>query len=175
MLLGELAVLLDQGVDAVNHLLDELNLGVAQPVLVRDVVSHTCAGERGLDIGEGTKMLAKVLNLTGLAAGLSPGAPGLQVELLAPGLEGGEALLGPAGQVHVHAGPHARAQVGGAAVDVAVLGVQHEILPRLLLDALPHGRDTTGQPVKHSLHQSCQRYFANVLTILRDGPIPILA
>ena len=108
MLLGELAVLLDQGVDAVNHLLDQLHLGVAQPVLVRDVVSHTCAGERGLDKGEeGTKMLAKVLDLTGLAAGLSPGAPGLQVELLAPGLEGGEALLGPAGQVHVHAGPHA--------------------------------------------------------------------
>ena len=108
MLLGELAVLLDQGVDAVNHLLDQLHLGVAQPVLVRDVVSHTCAGERGLDIGEeGTKMLAKVLDLTGLAAGLSPGAPGLQVELLAPLLEGGQSLLSPAGQVHVHAGPHA--------------------------------------------------------------------
>ena len=39
MLLGELAVLLDQGVDAVNHLLDELHLGVAESVLVGDVVS----------------------------------------------------------------------------------------------------------------------------------------
>ena len=49
VLLGELAVLLHQGVDAVNHLLDQLHLGVAQPVLVGDVVSHTCAGKRGLD------------------------------------------------------------------------------------------------------------------------------
>ena len=106
-----------------------------------------------------------------MTSGLSAGAARLHLQLLAALLESGEALLGVAGQVHVHAGPHARAQVGGAAVDVAVLGVQHEILPRLLLHALPHGRDTTGQPVKHSLHQSCQRYFANVLTILRDGLI----
>ena len=39
MFLGEVSVLLHQGVDAVNHLLDELHLGVAEPVLVRDVVS----------------------------------------------------------------------------------------------------------------------------------------
>ena len=38
MFLGELPVLLYQGVDAVNHLLDELHLRVAEPVLVRDVV-----------------------------------------------------------------------------------------------------------------------------------------
>ena len=39
MFLGEDSVLLHQGVDAVNHLLDEFHLGVAEPVLVRDVVS----------------------------------------------------------------------------------------------------------------------------------------
>ena len=38
MFLGEVSVLLDQGVDAVNHLLDELHLRVAEPVLVGDVV-----------------------------------------------------------------------------------------------------------------------------------------
>ena len=38
MLLGELSVLLHQGVDAVNHLLDELHLGVAKSVLVGDIV-----------------------------------------------------------------------------------------------------------------------------------------
>ena len=48
MFLGELPVLLHQGVDAVNHLLDVLHLGVAEPVLVGDVVSHACAGERGV-------------------------------------------------------------------------------------------------------------------------------
>ena len=73
-------------------------------------------------------LVGDVVGDAGLAAGLSPGAPGLQVELLAPLLEGGQTLLGPAGQVHVHAGPHARAQVGGAGVEVAVLGVQHEVL-----------------------------------------------
>ena len=38
MLLLELEVLLPQGVDGVNHDLDELDLGVSEPVLVRDVV-----------------------------------------------------------------------------------------------------------------------------------------
>ena len=52
-------------------------------------------------------LVGDVVGDAGLAAGLSPGAPGLQVELLAPLLEGGQTLLGPAGQVHVHAGPHA--------------------------------------------------------------------
>ena len=38
MFLGQVSVLLHQGVDAVNHLLDELHLGVPEPVLVRDIV-----------------------------------------------------------------------------------------------------------------------------------------
>ena len=41
MFLGELPVLLHEGVDAVDHLLDELHLGVAEPVLVGDVVGDT--------------------------------------------------------------------------------------------------------------------------------------
>jgi hypothetical protein len=41
VLLLELPVLLDKGVDAVNHLLYELDLAVAEPVLVGDVVGHT--------------------------------------------------------------------------------------------------------------------------------------
>ena len=41
MFLGQVSVLLHQGVDAVNHLLDELDLRVSQPVLVRDIVSAT--------------------------------------------------------------------------------------------------------------------------------------
>ena len=39
MLLGEFLVLLNKGVHSVNHLLNELHLGVAEPVLVGDVVS----------------------------------------------------------------------------------------------------------------------------------------
>ena len=41
VLLSEFPVLLHEGVDAVNHLLDELHLGVAEPVLVGDVVGNT--------------------------------------------------------------------------------------------------------------------------------------
>ena len=39
MLLLELEVLLPQGVDGVNHDLDQLNLRVAETVLVGDVIS----------------------------------------------------------------------------------------------------------------------------------------
>ena len=38
VLLLELEVLLPQGVDGVNHDLDQLDLGVAETVLVRDVI-----------------------------------------------------------------------------------------------------------------------------------------
>merc|ERR1712116_84644 len=41
MLELELLVLLDEGVDAVNHLLDQLDLAVAQSVLVGDIVGDT--------------------------------------------------------------------------------------------------------------------------------------
>ena len=41
MFLGEFLVLLDQGVDSVNHLLNELHLRVSESVLVGDIVSDT--------------------------------------------------------------------------------------------------------------------------------------
>ena len=37
-------------------------------------------------------------------------------------------------------------------MDVAVLRVFHEVLPRLLLDGVLHGLDTSGQAVKDLLH-----------------------
>ena len=58
--LPESLVLLVEGVDTINHLLDQLDLAVAQPVLVGDVVGDA-----------------------GLAAGLPPGAPWLHLQLLA--------------------------------------------------------------------------------------------
>ena len=42
MLLGEFLVLLNKGVDPIYHALDQLHLGVAQAVLVGDVVGDAC-------------------------------------------------------------------------------------------------------------------------------------
>ena len=84
MLLLELQVLLVEGVDSVNHALDELNLGVAETVLVGNVVG-----------------------VAGLSARLSAGSPGLNLQLLAPLLQEINALLGPSGKVNVNGSTHA--------------------------------------------------------------------
>ncbi len=47
VLLLELEILLPEGVDAVNHDLDQLHLGVAETVLVGDVIGVACR-ERGI-------------------------------------------------------------------------------------------------------------------------------
>ena len=46
VLLLELEVLLPEGVDAVDHALHELDLGVPEAVLVRDVVGVACGDEK---------------------------------------------------------------------------------------------------------------------------------
>ena len=46
MLLLEFEILLPECVDAVNHALHELHLGVAETVLVRDVVGVACGDEK---------------------------------------------------------------------------------------------------------------------------------
>merc|ERR1719249_260796 len=121
-----LLVLLPQGVDAINHLLDELNLGVSKPVLVGDIV------------GEAS-----------LATRLSTSATGLQVKLLATSLQLVNTVLGPARQVNVDRGPHTSAKVGGAGVDVAVLLIKTEVLSRLSLNRVLDSLDALGQPAEH--------------------------
>merc|ERR1719158_541595 len=73
-----LLVLLPQGVDAVNHLLDQLDLRVSEPVLVGDIISESS-----------------------LATRLSAGSTGLQLQLLATSLQLLNAMLGPTRQVNV--------------------------------------------------------------------------
>ena len=65
-------------------------------------------------------LVGDVVGDAGLAAALAAGAAGLQAQLLAALLEGGQALLRPPGQVDVHRCPHSGAQVGGARVQVPV-------------------------------------------------------
>merc|ERR1719192_764342 len=136
-----------QGVDAINHLLHQLNLRVSQPVLVGDVVGDA-----------------------GLATGFAPGAPGLQVQLLAPGCQGLQTLLGPAWKVDVDRGPHAGSQVGGAGVDVSVLSVKHEVLSRLCLNTVFDGLDATGEAIKDSPDVSSHLHGDDTELILLVDP-----
>jgi len=124
----ELHILLVQGVDTVNHGLDKLDLGVSQSVLVGDVIG-----------------------VSSLAARLTTGATGLDSQLLAPGPELVNALLGPAGKVNVDRGPHAGTQVGWAGVDVAKLLRQLEVLAGLSLDTVTDSLNATGQAFEHTL------------------------
>jgi len=128
VLLLPFEVLLPQGVDTINHDLDQLDLGVSKTVLVGDIVGAT-----------------------GLAARLSAGSTGLDSELLTPGLELVDSLLGPSGEVAMDGSTHASSQVGGARVDITVLGIKHEVLARLSLDAVTDSLDATGKAIKDSL------------------------
>jgi len=122
----ELPILLDKGVDTVNHFLHELDLAVAEPVLVGNVVSDA-----------------------GLTARLTTGASGLEMKLFTSIGQSLGALLGVAGQVDVHASTHASAQVGGAGMDEAVLGVQHKVLTRLFLHRVSHCLNASGKTVEN--------------------------
>ena len=144
MLLLQGLVLLPEGVDTVNHGLDESNLGVSQPVLVGHVVGAAC-GCQGKSSSEDSK------KLTVEATRFSTGSTGLDCELLAPLLQGVKTLLGVSGQVNHDGGPHAGTKVGGAGVDVTELLGEGEVLARLSLDRVSHSLDATGKTGEDSL------------------------
>jgi len=128
VLLLELNILLVEGVDTVNHGLDELDLGVAKTVLVGDVVG-----------------------VAGLTAGLTAGAARLDIEFFATLLQEVNTLLGPSGEIDVDRGAHAGTQVGGARVDVAELLREHEFLAGFGLDGVTDSLDTAGKALKDTL------------------------
>jgi len=128
VLLLELNIFLPEGVDSVNHDLDQLDLRVSKTVLVGDVIS-----------------------VSSLATRFSAGSTGLDSELLASGLELVNSLLGVAGEVNVDGGSHASTEVGGAGVDVAVLLGQSVVLARLSFDAISDGLDTACEASEDSL------------------------
>jgi len=112
VLLLELQIFVVESVDAVDHGLNQLNFGISQAVLVGNVVGDS-----------------------GLSARLAAGSSGLKVEGFATLLQGGDALLGPAGQVNVDRGPHAGAKVGGAGVEETETGVEHKLASGLGLSS----------------------------------------
>merc|ERR1719356_1046486 len=128
VLLLELDILLPEGVDSVNHDLDQLDLRVAQTVLVGDVIG-----------------------VTSLASRFTAGSTGLDSELFASNLQFVDTLLGPSGEVNMDRGSHASTEVGGAGVDVAVLLRVGVVFARLGLDGLLDGLDTAGKAGEDSL------------------------
>merc|ERR1719458_2037807 len=126
-------VLLPEGVDTVNHGLDEGDLGVSQPVLVGHVVGAAIEATR-----------------------LSTGSTGLDCELLAPLLQSVKTLLGVSGQVNHDGGPHAGND------EVAVTGDKEEVVvDQLLADLLVHASqgvvgagEVTGQLGEGALQQA---------------------
>merc|ERR1719356_1238490 len=128
VLLLELDILLPEGVDSVNHDLDQLDLRVAQTVLVGDVIG-----------------------VTSLASRFTAGSTGLDSELFASNLQFVDTLLGPSGEVNMDGGSHASTKVGGAGVDVAVLLRVGVVFARLSLDGLLDGLDTAGKAGEDSL------------------------
>merc|ERR1712045_330248 len=97
-------VLFPELVDSINHLLDKLHLRVSKSVLVGDVIS-----------------------VSSLATRLSTGSTGLQVKLFTSCLELVNSMLGPSRKVNMDRGPHTSTKVGGARVDVTILGIQAEV------------------------------------------------
>jgi len=131
VLLLELNVLLPEGVDSVNHDLDQLNLGVSETVLVGDVIS-----------------------VSSLTARFSAGSTGLNSEFLASCLELVNSLLGVSGKINVDGSSHASSKIGWARVDVSVLLGEGIVLARLGLDGIANSLDSTGKTSEDSLDVS---------------------
>merc|ERR1712042_276331 len=108
MFLLEISVLLDKSVHTVNHLLDQLHLGVAKPVLVGDVIGHSSLSTR-----------------------FSPSSTGLQVKFFTSSLENFQPFLGVSREINMDRSSQSSSQVGWAGVNITILWVKHEVLARL--------------------------------------------
>jgi len=121
-------ILLPELVDSIDHLLNQLDLRVSQSVLVGDIIS-----------------------MTSLATRFSTSSTRLEMKLLTSSLQFLNTVLGPSRKINMNRGSHASTEVGGARVNVTVLGVQTEVLSRLLLDRVANSLDASGQSLEDSL------------------------
>ena len=129
MLLLEFKILLEQGVYSINHVLDQFDFGRAQTVLVGDVVGESVMAIKFLE-----------------------GSTGLNLQFFTTCFHGCDTLLGPAWKVHANGSAQTCAQAGRARLKVTVLGVEKEVLSRLLLDSITNSLDATGKTVKDTFN-----------------------
>jgi len=128
MLLLPLKILSPQSVDSVNHDLDKLDLGVAETVLVGDIIGAAS-----------------------LATRFSSGSTGLNIELFTTSLELVNRLLGPSGKINVDRSTHTSAKIGGTGMDVSVLLGEGKVLATLSLDRVSDSLDSTGKTREDTL------------------------
>jgi len=147
VLLLQFKILLPEGIDTINHGLDELDLRVTK-----------------------TMFVGNVIGVSSLATRFTTGTTGLQVKGLTPGLQAINAVLGPAGQVNVDGGTHASAQVGGARVNVTELGGEQEVLARFSLDGVTDSLDASGETLEDSLDITSLLHGDNTELILLVDP-----
>merc|ERR1719320_679400 len=89
--------------------------------------------------------------MSSLTTALSPSSTGLQVKLFTSLLQLVNTVLGPSRQVNMDRGSHTSSKIGGAGMNVSILGIKAEVLSRILLDTVSNSLDTSGQPLKDSL------------------------
>jgi len=128
VLLLPLQILSPESVDSVNHDLDQLDLRVAETVLVGDVIGASS-----------------------LATRFSTGSTGLDIEFFTASLESVNRFLGPAREVNVDGSAHASSKIGGAGVDVSVLLGESIFLARFSLNRSLNSSDSTGKTCKDTL------------------------
>ena len=73
------------------------------------------------------------------------------MELFTSCLELLHTVLGPPWEVDMDRGSHTSAEVSGAGVNVAVLLIQTEVLPGLVLNRVANGLDASGKSFKDAL------------------------
>merc|ERR1719362_247032 len=76
---------------------------------------------------------------------------GLQVKLLTSLLQFVNTVLGPSRQVNMDRGSHTSTKIGGAGMNVSILGIKAEVLSGLLFDTVSNCLDTSSKPLKDTL------------------------
>jgi len=128
VLLLQFKILLPEGVDTINHGLDELDLRVSK-----------------------TMFVGNVIGVSSLATRFTTGSTGLETHAVASGLQSVNGVLGPAGEVDVDGCTHTSSQVGWARVDITEFGGDLEVLARFSLDGISDSLDTPGETLENTL------------------------
>jgi len=115
-------------------------------------------------------LVGDVIGVASLTTTLSSGTTGLQLKLFTSFLQLVNTILGPSRKVNMDRGSHSSSKIGGARVNVSILGIKAEVLSRLLLYTLSNSLDTSCKSLKDSLNISTLLHGDNSELILLIDP-----